>query len=342
MAQERITSIKHLATQQNNSTHREPSFTDGSFSIYERSKNHLYIIGIDHGYGGTKTANCNFQSGVVKSNTVPFTKTGVIKFDNTYYICGTGRQSLTKDKTEDENYFILTLAAIAKEIEFRGLDRTCDIIIAAGLPLTTFGKDKAAFEKYLMPLVPIRYEYEGNKYKINILDVKLYPQGYSAIVNEKNLLNREPSQILLDIGSWTVDCMIINNSIPDASSCRSLEMGIIRCIEEIQEEVRRTSGLSVTSAQVEQILQNKECTMQPEVKEIIKAQGYAYTKKLFKLLEESGFDTKAVPTILMGGGAHIVKHYLNHNQKMEILSDIHANAKGYELIALQVMENGKG
>ena len=98
-----------------------------------------------------------------------------------------------------------------------------------------------------MPLVPVRFEYEGNKYKINILDVKLYPQGYSAIVNEKDLLNREPSQILIDIGAWTVDCMMINNSIPDASSCRSLEMGIIRCIEEIQEEVRRTCGMSVTS-----------------------------------------------------------------------------------------------
>ncbi len=84
--------------------------------------------------------------------------------------------------------------------------------------------------------------------------------------------------ILVDIGSWTVDCMMINNSIPDAASCRSLEMGIIRCVEETQEEVRRACGMSVTAAQVEQILQGKDCTMETEVKEIIRNQGISILK----------------------------------------------------------------
>jgi plasmid segregation protein ParM len=296
----------------------------------------MNIIGIDHGFGMTKTKNCIFASGVVESENVPFTKTGVVRWNKKYYICGSGRQGLTKNKTEDENYFILTLAAIAKEIEVRNLDRNCDVVIAAGLPLTTFGREKEAFEKYLKQFLPLRFEFEGKEYKVNITDVKLFPQGYSAIAYRHDILTKEPSQILVDIGSWTVDCMMINNGIPDANTCRSLEMGVIRCIEETQEEVRRLLGLSITPAQIEQILHDKDCTLDSEVKEIIRDQGRKYTKKLLKLLEESGFDTKAVPTIMLGGGTGVIRKYIPKNRKVETISDIHANAKGYEIFAKQV------
>jgi len=31
--------------------------------------NEMYVIGIDHGYGNMKTANCCFPTGVMKSDT---------------------------------------------------------------------------------------------------------------------------------------------------------------------------------------------------------------------------------------------------------------------------------
>ena len=42
----------------------------------------------------------------------------------------------------------------------------------------------------------------------------------------------------------------LDNAIPNASTCRSLELGVIRCIDEIMEQVRRNTGLSVTDMQV--------------------------------------------------------------------------------------------
>lgn len=297
----------------------------------------MNIIGIDHGFGYTKTANTYFSSGVTLFENEPYTQRDVLKLNKKYYVCGSGRQGLTKDKTEDENYFILTLAAIAKEIEFRKLNRHCNVLIAAGLPLTSFGREKQAFEKYLSAQSPICFDYERNSYKIHIVGVKLFPQGYTAIAYKNKLLSREPSQILIDIGSWTVDCMMINNAIPDANACRSLELGVIRCIEETQEEVRRSLNLSITPAQIEQVLLRKECRLNPNVKQIILAQGEKYTNKLFKSLTESGFDTRAIPTIMMGGGAEIVKPYLKKHEPIDILNDIHANAKGYEIMAKQVL-----
>ena len=60
--------------------------------------------------------------------------------------------------------------------------------------------------------------------------------------------------LLMDIGGWTVGLMRLVNGIPNASACRSLELGMIRCIDEAKEQVRRETGLSVTDAQVEHVL----------------------------------------------------------------------------------------
>jgi plasmid segregation protein ParM len=297
------------------------------------------VIGIDHGFGATKTANCIFKSGVVASENESYTNKDVLKFKGKYYVCGTGRQGLTKDKTEDENYYILTLVAIAKEIEYRGLPRNLDVIIAAGLPLTSFGREKENFKKYLTPAMLVKFVYEMNEYKINIKDVMLYPQGYTAIASDTRLLKSEPSLALIDVGSWTVDCMLINNQVPDASGCRSLEYGMIRCIEQIQEESRRSLGLQLTPAQIEQVLQGKPCSMDNKRKELILIQGEKYTNELMKMLKESGFDSMAIPTILMGGGAMVINSFLPKGFDIRIIDDIHANAKGYESIAKQVLED---
>jgi len=291
------------------------------------------VIGIDNGFGNTKTSSCMFPSGVVAYESEPFIKQGKMQYKGKYYVCGGETGALTKDKTENENYFILTLAAIAKEIEHRGLPRTLDIIIAAGLPLTMFGSQKENFKKYLSQMMPVKYEFEDNKYKINIIDVMLFPQGYSAIAYKRDLLLREPSQILIDIGSWTVDTMLINKGLPVAGKHRSLELGIMVCIEEILEEIRKQKGLSMTETQIEQVLLFKDCTMDSDIKNLIIAKAKTYANNLFKELDKAKFDTAAVPTIIMGGGAQIIKPYITKSQNILLINDIHANAKGYEILA---------
>ena len=66
------------------------------------------------------------------------------------FVCGSGRQPIQRDKTINDNYYLLTLAAIAKEIRQRSLPPECSVRIAAGLPLTSFGRDKPKFKDYLL------------------------------------------------------------------------------------------------------------------------------------------------------------------------------------------------
>ena len=76
-----------------------------------------------------------------------------------------------------------------------------------------------------------------------------------------------------------MDLMRLDNAVPNASTCRSLELGVIRCMDEILEQVRRNTGLSVTETQVERILQGKPGSMPAEVVSLIEKQGRIYIKK---------------------------------------------------------------
>ncbi len=73
-------------------------------------------------------------------------------------------------------------------------------------------------------------------------------------MTETGLLQDEPSMLLMDLGGWTVDLMRIDNAIPVADTAHSLELGMIRCVDDIREQVRRETGLSLTDAQIENML----------------------------------------------------------------------------------------
>lgn len=163
------------------------------------------IIGIDHGYAAMKTAHCSFPTGLVPYAHEPYSSDHVLEYDGQFYVIGSGRQALQKDKAATESYYLLTLAAIAMELEARKLPGEAEVILAAGLPLTSFGRDKKTFRQYLLrDSKPIDFRYEGRPYRITIKDVQLYPQGYSAVIWQPELLE-QPSVIVADIGGWTVD-----------------------------------------------------------------------------------------------------------------------------------------
>ena len=140
------------------------------------------IIGIDHGYYAIKTAHCSFPAGLTSyGEHEPYTRQGLLEFGGCFFVCGSGRQPIQRDKTVNDNYYLLTLAAIAKEIRQRGLPPECSVRIAAGLPLTSFGRDKPKFREYLLrSKQPVNYKFEGVEYSITLEEVAVFPQGYMA------------------------------------------------------------------------------------------------------------------------------------------------------------------
>jgi len=173
---------------------------------------------------------------------------------------------------------------------------------------------------------------DNRKYDITIKDVMLFPQGYAAVAY-RNLRNRSSSQIVVDVGGWTADVLLMKKGLPVPGRHRSLELGVMTCIEESLEEIRIRKGLSMTETQIEEILLGNIDNVSKEIVEIVQSQAKKYTDRLMSELAKARFDTKAVPTIFMGGGAVIIKPYLDKGANCLILENVNENVIGYEALA---------
>ena len=296
-------------------------------------------IGVDHGYAAMKSAHFSFPTGLVEYDHEPYTQQNVLEYGGKFYVVGSGRQPLQKDKTLTEDYYILTLAAVAKELACRKADATASVHLAAGLPLTSFGRDKKKFRAYLLrDGRPVFFRFEGSAYTVRITEVSLFPQGYAAVLTQPDLLNA-PSVILADVGGWTVDLMRLDNRIPNAATCRSLELGMIRCLDESAEQVRRSLGLSMTAAQIESVLCGEASSVDDNAKQIIHREADGYARRLLSAIAESGLDARAMPAVFLGGGAALLKRRVRATEGLcrpVILDDVCLNAKGYERLVGQL------
>ena len=75
------------------------------------------LIAIDHGNYAIKTPHHSFVSGLSEHTVKPPMADEILEYDGRYWTPSGKRLSYMRDKTQDERYFILTLFAIAKELE---------------------------------------------------------------------------------------------------------------------------------------------------------------------------------------------------------------------------------
>ena len=135
------------------------------------------LIAIDHGNKQVKTVHGNaIVSGVQKSKTRPYGR-DVLKYGGSYYTLSAQRIPYQKDKTTDERFFILSLFAIAEEIEAQGayISGLMPIDLAIGLPPAHFGAQNKAFMRYFKRKEPIYASYRDKLYSILIRNVQCYP-----------------------------------------------------------------------------------------------------------------------------------------------------------------------
>ena len=79
------------------------------------------IIGIDHGWSMMKTVTQVFVTGVKEITTTPALFGDVLEYEGKFYKVGTVRQEVKDTKVEDDSFYLLTLAAVVKELKRRGL-----------------------------------------------------------------------------------------------------------------------------------------------------------------------------------------------------------------------------
>ena len=106
-------------------------------------------IGVDHGYAAMKSTHFSYPTGLVEYEHEPYTQKDVLEYGGRFYVVGSGRQPLQKDKTVTEDYYLLTLAAIAKELAHRGAEPTAAVHLVAGPPPPPLGRGKKKIRDYI-------------------------------------------------------------------------------------------------------------------------------------------------------------------------------------------------
>ena len=213
--------------------------------------NKLEVIGIDHGWSMMKTVTQVFVTGVKEITTTPALFGDVLEYDGKYYKIGTVRQEVKDTKVEDDSFYLLTLAAVAKELKKRGLS-DAKVFLAVGLPLTRFGAERNNFIKYLTKNKRVDFRYENEAYHIEIDDVAVFPQCYAAVVDKIPTMAKKT--LVVDIGSWTIDIMPVINKSPDESKCVTVPRGLITCMRSINEQCVRQLNGEVDETEIQNIM----------------------------------------------------------------------------------------
>lgn len=297
------------------------------------SDRRLLVVGIDHGFSMMKTPHATFENGVEKLGGEATLTNNTLIYQGNYYKVGEGRLPLMQTKTENENYFLLTLAAIAKEMDIYQ-QYNADVILAVGLPFSRFGKEKDDFYHYLLREDSIQFNYSGKNYEIQIIDVYVFPQCYAAIADKLREYGRE--NLIVDIGSKTIDVIHTRNYVPVESESTSIPAALIQCMEGIKSNVYQNCNRRVSEDMIQQMILEKDVNIPIECKEIIKAGLADFAKGMEAKLAELGFDLEMFTVIYAGGGATLMKNYGTlKSANIHYLEDVRANAKGYEFLAKQ-------
>lgn len=182
------------------------------------------IIAIDHGNYAIKTLNHSFVAGLSEHTVKPPMTDEIMEYDGRFWTLTGNRLSYMRDKTQDERYFILTLFAIAKELESVGrLSAFETIDLAVGLPPEHYGILKNKFAQYFKRTGTVNFVYKDNPVSIIIRNVCVYPQAYAAVVPYAGKLLSTLMMFVVDIGGYTTDVLLLRNGKPDLQFCRSLD-----------------------------------------------------------------------------------------------------------------------
>ena len=129
--------LRMLISQQSSTTPVRPaeSINTKTEVFFMRELRNTKIIAVDHGYGNMKTANTVTPTGIKAYETEPIFTGNILEYNGIYYRIGEGHKEFIPDKAMDEEYYLLTLMAIARELNVFSI-READVHLAAGLPLT--------------------------------------------------------------------------------------------------------------------------------------------------------------------------------------------------------------
>lgn len=300
--------------------------------------NNIEVIGIDHGWSQMKTKNFCFNTSIKELQNVPAFTDNILQYDNRYFAIGDERLEVLKSKVENENFYLLTLVAMAKEMKCRGL-KSADISLAVGLPLTRFSAEREPFIDYLSKNKNLSFSFEEDPFTAHIMNVAVFPQCYAAVAGM--LQNFGKKVLVVDIGSWTIDSMLILDKKPDSTKCDTQNEGLIRCMRSINRLAVQVKNQKIDEADIQEYMITGKTSLSAEYKELMDHEINEFVNKVYRYQIECGYNLDMMPVYFVGGGAIVMKNFGKHQTNFHYVLDVKENAKGFEKMARIALKSGR-
>ena len=291
----------------------------------------VIIIGIDSGYGNIKTANCCFPASVSTYAKEPVFKENLLVFESKFYLIGEGHKEFLADKTKDLDYYVLALAAIARELNIRKM--TCGKIrIAAGLPLTWVSGQRDEFRGYLLQNKAVDFSFRNVSYHVEIVGVDVFPQGFAAVADR--LSDFRGVNMICDIGNGTMNIMFINDKKPVSGNMFTEKYGTHQCLLAVRENVMRAHHTTVDEAIINRVFRFGTAEIKEDYLKTITDTATDYVEGIFQRLREHEYNPELMRLYVLGGGSCLIRNFGVYDaSRVTINDDICATAKGYEYLA---------
>ena len=298
----------------------------------------VIIIGIDSGYGNIKTANCCFPASVSAYDKEPVFKENLLVYESKFYLIGEGHKEFLADKTKDLDYYVLALAAIARELNIRKM--TCGKIrIAAGLPLTWVSGQRDEFRDYLMQNKAVDFSFRNVSYHVEIVGVDVFPQGFAAVAGQ--IRDFQGVNMLCDIGNGTMNIMFINDRKPVVDRMFTEKYGTHQCMLAVRENVMRTHHATVDESIINRVLRFGTADIREDYLTTIRETAAEYVGEIFRILREREYNPALMRLHVLGGGSCLVRNFgVYEAERVTIYEDICVTAKGYEYLCEMALRKG--
>ena len=303
------------------------------------------IVPIDHGNRNLKTEQHVFTSGILESDCKPVLGE-FLQYNGRYYTLSEQRIPYMRDKSSDERFFILTLFGIVMEAERQRINAENTILqmeLPVGLPPKHYGALHKKFRDYFMDRGRQCLSYKGREYQLEITDAAVFPQDYAAAMTIYPKISSFNKVTTVDIGGFTLDYLLLRGGRPDLSVCDSLERGVITLYNTIISRVNSEYDILLEDADIDSIIKGEKTDYDMQVARMVQDMTKTYVDDLLGTLRERGIDLKTGCVVFIGGGALLLREYLENSDKVGkcvFIEDICANAKGYGLL-YQVQKKGR-
>lgn len=304
-------------------------------------------VPVDHGNRNTKTANFIFTTGLNMLDKKPARGERYLQYEGKYYTLSEKRIPYQRDKTQDSRFYVLTLFAIAMELETKSQILPGDIVqisLPIGLPPKHFAELCDKYETFFKGDGKVKdFNYNGKHYHICISKAVAFPQDYAAMMTMAAEVSKIPKAVGIDIGGFTTDYLLMRHGELDMDYCDSMEKGVITMYNQIISNINSEYDMLLEESDIDSILKGQTQYYDANVVRMVENSVQDFVTDLLNSIRERGIDTKSTYAIFIGGGAVLLKKFIEKADRLGkymFIEDLRANAKGYEIL-YQMYENGK-